>query len=65
MSPTKNTQLKTVRIPDDIADWIKQRAKRRGWSVNKWLNWAVRQALRSHSKKSKGVSNGRVYEHKR
>jgi len=49
--PTKNTTVKTVRIPDDIADWINQRAKRRGWSINKWLNWAIRLGLRSHGGK--------------
>lgn len=50
MSPTKNTRVRPVRIPEDISEWIDQRAKRRGWSFNAWANWAFKIGLRKHNK---------------
>ena len=39
-----------VRIKNDDIATIEKRAKRRGWSFNKWMNWAVTAGLRSHRK---------------
>uniref|UniRef100_A0A6M3J7U2 Uncharacterized protein n=1 Tax=viral metagenome TaxID=1070528 RepID=A0A6M3J7U2_9ZZZZ len=48
MSPTKNTTVRSVRIPDDISEWINRRAKRKKLSFSAWANWAFKVALRSH-----------------
>ena len=35
---------------EDIAK-IKERAQRKGYTFNQWMNWAIRQGLRSHKGK--------------
>ncbi len=37
-----------VRIKNEDISAIEQRANRRGWTFNKWMNWAIRIGLRSH-----------------
>ena len=39
-----------VRIKTEDIVAIGQRAKRRGWSFNRWVNWAISIGLRSHKK---------------
>uniref|UniRef100_A0A6M3LEA2 Uncharacterized protein n=1 Tax=viral metagenome TaxID=1070528 RepID=A0A6M3LEA2_9ZZZZ len=48
--PTRNSRAIGVRIKNEVITAIEQRAKRRGWSFNKWMNWAVVQGLRKHTK---------------
>jgi len=49
--PTKNTTILAARVPDDTVAEINQRLIKRGMSLNRWLNWAILNALRSHKKK--------------
>ena len=43
-----------VRINIDTLEGIKKRANRKGWSRNRWINYAVGLGLRSHKKKERG-----------
>lgn len=45
-----NTRAKGIRLPEEIIELIQKRAAHKGWSFNKWINWAVRNGLRSHKK---------------
>jgi len=49
--PTKGSRVRGVRIPDEVIDLIKQRAARRGWTFNKWMNYVVYLGLREHRRK--------------
>ncbi len=51
MSPTKDSSVKTVRVKNGTIAQIMNRADRRGWTFNKWMNWAILQGLRKHTKK--------------
>ena len=46
-----NTQARGIRVPTDVIEPIKKRAARRKMSFNQWINWAIKQGLRSHTKK--------------
>ncbi len=39
-----------IRVRIDTLENVKKRALRKGWSFNKWMNWAIAQGLRKHSK---------------
>ena len=39
-----------VRISIDNIEKINKRAARKGWTFNKWINWAVSLGLRSHKR---------------
>ena len=41
-----------VRIKTQVLTEIQKRAERKGWSFNKWMNWAANLGLRSHAKKA-------------
>lgn len=43
-----------VRISNDNISKINERAARKKWSFNKWINWAVSLGLRSHKKGENG-----------
>ena len=45
------SSAKGVRLSSEDIQKIISRATRRGWSFNKWINWAVSVGLRSHKKK--------------
>ena len=49
--PTKDSKVRGVRIPNNIICEIEQRASHRGWTFNRWMNWAIIQGLRSHKRK--------------
>ena len=49
--PTKDSKVRGVRISNQLIAAIEQRANRKGWSFNRWMNWAIRQGLRSHKGK--------------
>ena len=51
MSPTKDTEILTARVKKPLVEILNQRAKRRGITINGWLNWAIRQGIRSHKRK--------------
>jgi len=40
-----------VRIKNEDIAAIEQRANRKGWSFNKWVNRAIVQGLRSHKRR--------------
>ena len=46
------TRATGIRVSEESIDRIKKRASRKGWSFNRWINWAVSLGLRSHKKKS-------------
>ena len=41
MSPTKNTTVRGVRIKDEVLERLGERAKKRRWSVNHCINFAI------------------------
>lgn len=45
-----NTKAIGIRLETSTIEMVKKKAIRRGWSVNRWISWAVKQNLRSHSK---------------
>lgn len=49
----KRTVARGIRISEDLEEWIGQRAARRRWSFNRWINWAILQGLRSHKSRNK------------
>ena len=46
-----------IRVRTDTLEEIKKRANRKGWSFNRWINWAIIQGLRSHKKKDVNESS--------
>ncbi len=48
--PTKDSTVRGVRVLDKDIKQIMGKANRRGWTFNRWMNWAVAQGLRKHSK---------------
>jgi predicted DNA binding CopG/RHH family protein len=52
MLTVKGSKSIGVRLELGDIEVIKQRAARRGWSFNKWINWAVDNGLRKHTKPS-------------
>ena len=50
--PTKNSRVRGVRLLDKDYDLIMLRANRRGWTFNRWMNWAISIGLRKHIKSS-------------
>lgn len=55
--PTKGTSIIATRIKDEIITEVRQRATRRGLTINAWLNWAVKNGLRSHERRTNGHDN--------
>ena len=53
--PTKNSTARGIRLPDENYALIMDRANRRGWTFNRWINWAIVNGLRSHKKKDGGL----------
>ena len=51
MSPTKNTTVRGVRIKDEVIVRLNERATRKKWTVNKYINFALETILRPHRKK--------------
>jgi predicted DNA binding CopG/RHH family protein len=49
--PTKDSTVRGVRISNLQISMIEQRANRKGWTFNKWMNWAIEQGLRPHRAK--------------
>ena len=47
----KESKAIGIRLRTEDLEEIKKRADRKGWSFNKWMNWAVGLGLRSHRKK--------------
>jgi len=52
--PTKDTRAIGVRITNELFEQIMQRANRKGWTFNKWMNQAALDSIRSHKKKEGG-----------
>ena len=48
--PTRNSRVIGVRLDNTIIEQVLHRAARRGWTYNRWMNWAVKQGLRKHVK---------------
>ena len=40
-----------IRVETEKLKLIRQRAIKKGWSFNRWVNWATNLGLRSHKKK--------------
>jgi len=40
-----------IRIKTDTLEGIRKRADRKGWTFNRWVNYAIGLGLRSHKKK--------------
>ncbi|KKN70447.1 hypothetical protein LCGC14_0431420 [marine sediment metagenome] len=53
--PSKNTTIVAARIPDDTLKEINFRISRRGITLNKWLNWAIKNGLRKHRKNNEQI----------
>ena len=51
----RNSKAIGIRVNEDTLELVKIRADRRGWTRNKWVNWAVLQGLRSHRAKKNGA----------
>ena len=51
--PSNNSTAIWVRINNEAIVEIRIRANRRGWSFNRWMNWAIQEGLRKHTKKDK------------
>ena len=56
--PTKDSRVIGVRIKNQTITAIEQRANRKGWTFNKWMNWAISIGLRKHTKKTREQVNG-------
>ncbi len=52
--PTKDSRVIGVRLTNPLIERIMARATRKGWTFNRWMNWAVLQGLRSHRRKGDG-----------
>ena len=50
-SHSEESVARGVRLSDEDIARINKRAARKGWSFNRWINWAVGVGLRSHKKK--------------
>ena len=48
--PTKDSNILSVRLRNPIIREILERARRRKLTKNGWLEWAVKQGLRKHTK---------------
>ena len=48
--PTKDSKVRGVRVLDRDYKEIMERANRRGLTFNRWMNYAIRIALRKHRK---------------
>ena len=48
--PTKDSNILSVRLRNSVIREVQARAGRRGWTKHKWLEWAVTQGLRKHTK---------------
>lgn len=51
MCPTKNTTVIAARVPNRVIAEIMKRLEKRKMTLNAWINWAVRQGVRSHERK--------------
>jgi len=49
--PTKNTKIISARVSDDKVELITQKANKRRITINAWINWAIKNGLRSHKRK--------------
>ncbi len=49
--PNKESRAIGVRIPDKDYERIMEKATRKGWTFNRWMNWAISLGLRKHDKK--------------
>ena len=50
--PTKDSKVRGVRVLNQDYEQIMERANRKKWTFNRWMNWAIEQGLRSHLKKA-------------
>ena len=48
MSPTRNSKVRGVRVLDRDYELAMKKASRKGWTFNRWVNWAIRLGLRNH-----------------
>jgi len=48
------TRAKGIRVKDELIGLIERRAARKGWTFNRWVNWAISQGLRPHVRKARG-----------
>jgi len=49
--PSKDTTVISARIPDKTLALIKERISKKDKTLNAWINWAIKEGLRSHTKK--------------
>jgi predicted DNA binding CopG/RHH family protein len=47
------SKARGIRLKSESIERIKERAQRRGWTFNRWINWAIAEGLRSHKRKEK------------
>ncbi len=45
-----------IRVSLDKIELINKRASRKGWTFNRWINWAIIQGLRSHKSRNDKAS---------
>ena len=60
--PTKDSKVRGVRIRNETIKKIMERCAHRNWTFNRWMNWAVTQGLRSHTRRSKVVTQTDVFK---
>lgn len=48
--PSKDTNILSVRVPNQVIARIRGRLNKKGLTLNRWLNKAILDALRSHKK---------------
>lgn len=51
--PKKDSTAIGVRIDNEVISEIRQKASRRGLTFNRWINLAIKEGLRKHTKKDK------------
>ena len=49
--PTRDSRVRGVRIKNETIDLIEERATRKHWTFNKWMNWAIQLGIRPHRSK--------------
>ena len=49
--PAKDSKAIGVRVTIDDYERIMKKATRKGWTFNRWMNYAIKEGLRSHQGK--------------
>ena len=49
--PSKNTTVITARVPNHVIEAMREKCDKKGWTPNRFINWALTLGIRSHKKK--------------